>query len=85
MYIDLYLKFESESQASSILFDDQQVDNEAIKIPKYSAIDIIGIIYKNSIPLEGWHVNVRVTPEEEVSELEPFIIPEPETPSRVWV
>lgn len=83
-YIDLYLKFESEEQANLILFDAQVVDNQSVKIPKYSAIDIIGIIYKNSLPLEGWHVNIRVTPGEDVSALEAYKIPEPKTPSRVW-
>lgn len=83
-YIDLYLKFNSEEQANSILFESQTVDNEILKIPKYTAIDTIGIIYKDSAPLEGWYVNVRVTPEEDIIELEPYRIPEPETPSRVW-
>lgn len=83
-YIDIYLKFESEEQANSILFSSQTFENETFKIPKYSAIDIVGIIYKNSLPLEGWHVNVRVTPEEDISKLESYRIPEPKTPSRVW-
>ena len=97
-YIDLYLKFNSENQANSVLFNIQVIDNETVKIPKYTAIDVIGIIYKPSgnliqseegefpemIPLEGWHVNVRVTPEEDVSVLEAYRIPEPKAPSRVW-
>ena len=97
-YIDLYLKFNSENQANSVLFNIQVINNETVKIPKYTAIDIIGIIYKPSgnliqseegefpemIPLEGWHVNVRVTPEEDVSVLVPYRI-EPSTPSRIWV
>ncbi|MFM6397855.1 MAG: hypothetical protein ACKPFF_14380, partial [Planktothrix sp.] len=68
-----------------LIFDslNKSVDGQPVKIPKYSAIDIIGIIYKNSLHLEGWHVNVRVTPEEDVSELEPYRI-EPSTPSRIW-
>jgi len=97
-YIDLYLKFNSENQANSVLFNTQIFGNETIKIPKYTAIDIIGIIYKPSgnmiqseegefpemIPLEGWHVNVRVTPEEDISKLEAYRIPEPKAPLRVW-
>jgi len=96
-YFDLYLKFDSENQANSVLFNTQTFGNETIKIPKYTAIDVIGIIYKPSgnliqseegefpemIPLEGWHVNVRVTPEEDVSVLVPYRI-EPSTPSRIW-
>lgn len=96
-YIDLYLKFNSENQANSVLFNIQVIDNETVKIPKYTAIDVIGIIYKPSgnliqseegefpemIPLEGWYVNVRVTPEEDVSVLVPYRI-EPSTPSRIW-
>lgn len=97
-YIDLYLKFNSENQANSVLFNIQVIDNETVKIPKYTAIDIVGIIYKPSgnliqseegmipeiLPLEGWHVNVRVTPEEDISKLEAYRIPEPKAPSRVW-
>lgn len=96
-YLDLYLKFDSESQSNSVLFNVQVINNETVKIPKYTAIDVIGIIYKPSgnliqseegefpemIPLEGWHVNVRVTPEEDVSGLAPYRI-EPSTPSRIW-
>lgn len=96
-YIDLYLKFNSEKQANSALFNIQVINNETVKIPKYTAIDIIGIIYKPSgnmiqsedgefpemIPLEGWHVNVRVTLDENISLLEPYRI-EPSTPSRIW-
>lgn len=83
-YIDLYLRFESEEQANIILFNTQTIENETFKTPKYSAIDVIGVIYKNSMPLNGWHVNVRVTLDEDISELESYRIPEPETPSRVW-
>lgn len=69
-----------------LVFDslNKSVDGQPVKIPKYSAIDIIGIIYKNSLHLECWHVNVRVTPEEDISKLEAYRIPEPKTPSRVW-
>ncbi|MFM6207071.1 hypothetical protein, partial [Planktothrix sp.] len=47
-YIDLYLKFNSENQANSVLFNTQIFGNETIKIPKYTAIDVVGIIYKPS-------------------------------------
>ena len=83
-YIDLYLKFNSENQANSILFDIQNSEGEVTKIPKYTAIDMVGIIYKNHLPLEGFHVNIRVTASEDITDLEPFVIPEPKTPSRVW-
>lgn len=97
-YIDLYLKFESESEANLILFKNQIINDSTIKIPEYSAIDIVGIIHKPSgnliqseegmipeiLPLEGWHVNVRVTPEEDIGKLEAYRIPEPKAPSRVW-
>jgi len=39
-YIDLYLKFNSENQANSVLFNIQDIDNETVKIPKYTAIDV---------------------------------------------
>jgi uncharacterized protein (DUF934 family) len=70
-------------------------------VPLYRNIDTIGVIYKptgSTIVLEdgtespemtaaeGWHVNVRVMPDEDIEELEPYKVnPEPLTPVRVWV
>lgn len=65
--------------------------------PNYRNIDIIGVIYKPTgemlsgedgqypemAPVDGWHVNVRMTADEDGSALEPFVV-SPATPIRVW-
>jgi hypothetical protein len=98
-YIDLYLRFDSESQANSVLFSTEITEGEIEKTSRYTAIDIVGIIYKPSgnliqseegaisemLPLDGWHVNIRVTPNEDIGELEPYRISEPKTPTRAWL
>lgn len=61
--------------------------------PNFANIDTIGVIYENQpipdpenppepVPMEGWHVNVRLIGEDG-SALEPFKV-EPEHPRRVW-
>ena len=36
-------------------------------------------------PIDGWHVNVRLTADEDGAALEPFAVtPEPATPVRMW-
>lgn len=100
MYTDYFLKFADEAEANSILFNEETIVNddivETIKVPKYSAIDVIGTIYKptgkmltveDGEPVEemkaipGFHVNVRH--ETEAPELQQFAVT-PSTPSRVW-
>jgi hypothetical protein len=62
--------------------------------PNYANIDTIGVIYEpqeivdpenppEPIPLEGWHVNVRVVGAENAEPLQPFAVV-PESPKRVW-
>ena len=50
MYQDFYLKFADQAEADSVLFDDQtnvQGDVvETVKVPKYAAVDVIGVIWK---------------------------------------
>lgn len=52
MYIDYYLKFNSEQEADQLLFDLQTVTEDGItqtfKKPKYLSVDVIGKIYKES-------------------------------------
>jgi hypothetical protein len=66
-------------------------------VPRYRNIDTIGIIYKPTgetllgedgeypemKPLPGWHVNVRLMPDEDGTALEPFSVT-PAHPVRVW-
>lgn len=67
---------------------------EAHATPNFHNIDVIGQISKTTgetdangepvmVALDGWHVNVFLLPEEDVTTLEPFIVT-PLTPSRVW-
>lgn len=90
--INYFLRFPDEETANSVLFD--EVDG-GVLVPRYRAVDVIGIIYKPTgevvdqgdieVPvmeaIEGWHVNVRH--DEEAPEFEPYIV-EPKNPVRVW-
>lgn len=99
MYTDYCLKFADQSEADAVLFDEQTYMQEdvveTVKVPKYTAVDVIGVIYaptgktlktaEGPVPqmkaVPGWHVNVRHT--EEAPELEAYRV-FPSTPSRVW-
>jgi hypothetical protein len=99
MYTDYHLKFTDPAEADAVLFDEQtNVDGdvvETVKVPKYAAIDVIGVIYKPTgkmlttdegevpemAPVEGWHVNVRHTAD--APELEAYRV-FPQSPVRGW-
>ena len=84
------LKFHNQSAANSVLMDGDA--------PRYRNIDVIGVIHKPTgamfkredgteypemAPLDGWHVNVWLLPDEDGAALQPYIVT-PSTPSRVW-
>lgn len=84
------LKFQNQSAANSVLMDGET--------PRYKNIDTIGVIYKptgvmltnsdgteyqETQPLDGWHVNVWLLPDEDGAALQPYVVT-PSTPSRVW-
>ena len=99
MYTDYCLRFKDAAEADAVLFTEQtnvQGDVvETVKVPKYAAVDVIGVIYKPTgkmlqtdegevpemAPVEGWHVNVRHT--DEASELDAYMV-EVATPVRGW-
>ena len=99
MYTDYCLRFKDAAEADAVLFTEQtnvQGDVvETVKVPKYAAVDVIGVIYKPTgkmlqtdegevpemAPVEGWHVNVRHT--DEASELDAYKV-EVATPVRGW-
>lgn len=99
MYTDYTLRFTDADEADGVLFDEQTIVNddivEIVKVPKYSAVDVIGVIYKptgkmlttdegempETAPVEGWHVNVRHAGE--APELDSHKI-EVKTPARMW-
>ena len=100
MYTDYFLKFADQAEADSILFTEQtnvQGDVvETVKVPRYAAGDVIGVIYKATgkvlpsdsgdavdemAPIDGWHVNVRHT--DEAPELDAYKV-EVATPARMW-
>ena len=100
MYTDYFLKFADQAEADAVLFNEQtnvQGDVvETFKVPKYAAVDVIGVIYKptgnvlttteGEMPemaaLDGWHVNVRHTAE--APELAAFQV-FPQNPVRGWL
>ena len=99
MYTDFHLKFADQAEADSVLFKEQTTVQddivETFKVPKYAAVDVIGVIYKPTgnvlttdegempemAPLEGWHVNVRHTAE--APELDAYKVT-PKAPVRGW-
>lgn len=94
--IDFYLKFKDEAEAASVLYDITPATDEAeaVLTAKYRNIDTLGILYEKQeivdpenppkpIPLEGWHVNVRLSGDENGEALETFSIV-PANPRRVW-
>lgn len=100
MYHDMHLKFTDQAEADSVLFTEQtnvQGDVvETVKVPKYAAVDVIGVIYKPTgemlqtdegpvpemAPVPGWHANVRHTAE--APELTPYCVT-PQNPVRGWL
>jgi hypothetical protein len=99
MYHDMHLKFADQVEADGILFDEQtSVQDDVVetyKVPKYAAVDTIGVIWKPTgkmistdegevpemAPLEGWHANVRHTAE--APELDLYRVT-PQNPVRGW-
>ena len=88
--MNLYLKFKDEATANGILMRNEK--------NLFRNIDVIGVIYKNTgvfFPdeggvvlhetqaLDGWHVNVLITPEEDATALQPYVVT-PANPVRVW-
>ncbi|MEN9761282.1 MAG: hypothetical protein RI906_1108 [Pseudomonadota bacterium] len=99
MYQDFMLRFTDAAEADAVLFDEQtNVDGdvvETVKVPRYAAIDVIGVIYKPTgemittdegevpemAPVDGWHCNVRHNAE--APELEAYQV-FPQAPVRGW-
>ena len=47
MYHDMFLKFAAQAEADSILFEVQaDAEGGEVKVPRYAAVDVIGVIYK---------------------------------------
>ncbi len=102
MYFDFFLRFDTEAEANAALFTEQtnvQGDVvETIKVPRYAAVDIVGVIYKptgNLLPAEdgsGEAVDemapldgwhANVRHTDEAPELEAFRV-FPKNPQRGW-
>jgi len=93
MYIDYYLKFDSEADARAVLY--RVEGEEGNEVPKYLAIDLIGTVYKPTgkmlqsdegefpemAPVPGYHANVRVV--DAAPELEAYQV-FPQNPVRGW-
>ena len=75
--MDKHLKFSSQEEAESILFDKV----EDVLVPKFGlSVDVIGKIYKQTSLVPGWHVNVRGVGVDDFVEYEVTVA----TPCRVW-
>lgn len=78
---DLYLKFADEAEADAMLYTDG--------MQNYVNTDILGIIYEpasdgaDPLPLPGWHVNIRLMPDEDPAPLLNYQV-YPQLPRRVW-
>lgn len=84
---------ENDTNVNEVNGDEVSKD---VLVPKYINIDMIGTLYNNDAVLDddgnvvkastiipGWHANVRVMPEEDASQLVPFVVV-PTQPRRVW-
>lgn len=91
---DLYLSFPDEATADAVLYTGEGDE----KMPAFANIDTIGAIYAptgNTLvdsegieyheteAIPGWHVNVRLMPDEDGTDLQPYTV-HPQTPLRVW-
>jgi hypothetical protein len=102
MYTDFFLKFTDEAEANEALFTEQTFAQddvvETVLVPKYAAVDVIGVIYKptgNVLPAEdesGDAVDemapldgwhVNVRHTDEAPELDAYKV-EVKTPARMW-
>lgn len=98
-YADYYLRFSDKATATAILYTThpEVVDEEGTVVaevyvtPNYANIDTIGILYAepvsegaDPVPLDGWHVNVRiVVGAEDATPLVPYAVL-PQHPRRIW-
>ena len=102
MYHDTFLKFTDEAEANAALFSEQtnvQGDVvETVLVPKYAAVDVVGVIYKptgNVLPAEDESGeamdemapidgwHVNVRHTDEAPELDAYKV-EVKTPARMW-
>jgi len=92
---DYYLKFTDEAQAISVLTDFRN-DDTWVQSNQIGSCDVIGTIYKGSgvfetdsegfqteslIPVEGFHVNLRLN--NPTNQYDDYLFT-PVTPKRVW-
>ena len=68
--------------------------SEGYEVANYKNIDVLGVLYEKQdivdpenppepVPMEGWHVNVRVVDGEDGTPLQPFSVV-PTLPRRIW-
>ena len=82
MWTDHYLKFTDANQ-----FEQSMPEHLVIEASETHATDIIGTLFHNATfaPLEGFHVNLRLRQGTPLPpQLEPFALPTPAYPKRVF-
>ena len=78
----------------AVLNEEGEVVTEEQVKPNYMNIDVLGVLYEKQeivdpenppepVPLDGWHVNVRLVDGEDGNALQPFAVV-PTQPRRVW-
>lgn len=78
----------------AVLDEETNVVSEETVKANYRNIDVIGVLYEAvviedpenppaPVPMEGWHVNVRVVDDENEQPLEAFAVV-PKLPRRIW-
>jgi hypothetical protein len=94
---DIYLSFQDEKEALSILYTyvSMEYEIESYFKPNYQNISIIGTVYQRPpeptledyvpipYPAPNFGVNIRLLDDEDIEPLKPYII-EPKHPIRVW-
>lgn len=95
---DLYLKFDDEGIANSVLYRVEQIpqpdgSTASVMVRKYRDTDVIGTMYQPitdpfadplppPVAIPGWHVNVYLRDGEDAAPLMPYAI-QPANPRRV--
>jgi len=92
-YADYYYRFTDESEAmtaldaAGMLTGDGEPKASGPDLAATWALDVIGLIHRDGVQVEGYHVNVRTwgamfdAPPEA---LEQYRIPTPDSPAVVW-
>ena len=69
---DLYLKTDTESEMMYWLSAAGLVTDGVVQVCGAADVYVIGTMYKDDLPLPGFHANVRTNDQEIIAKLEPL-------------